>query len=252
MAMLASNAVAMPLTIVTDRGLRTDEELPVLLRPSLILIDQRSLTRDSLGSWLTASLSGFVVRLAASVEQAVDLAAGTSLPALVIYHIGGRRVDSPQVKDVLGQLARELQGVPVAVLADDEDLEAVMAALRVGVRGYIPTNLSASAAVEVVRLICAGETYAPTSSFLKDAVEVTAGNERSRPQPAQGGFSARQLQIINCLRRGIANKCIAYELSMSQGTVKVHIRNIMKKLGAQNRTQVVIMTNSLLNGTDAR
>jgi DNA-binding NarL/FixJ family response regulator len=55
-------------------------------------------------------------------------------------------------------------------------------------------------------------------------------------------FSPRQSQILDCLRRGMANKLIAYELNMCESTVKVHIRNIMKKLNATNRTQVAYMT----------
>ena len=56
------------------------------------------------------------------------------------------------------------------------------------------------------------------------------------------GFTPRQSEILNCLRRGLSNKLIAYELQMCESTVKIHVRNIMKKLGATNRTQVVSMT----------
>lgn len=245
---LPNVAVVTPLTVVSDSRSRGEDRSPTPQQPSLMLIDQRALTRDSLGAWLTGSLSGFMVRLAASVGEAIDRAGLDSHLALVIYHIGGHRVSSPQIADALAQLARELRNVPVAVMADAEDPDAVILALKAGVRGYIPTNLSASAAVEVVRLICAGESYAPTSSFMRQA---TSRGEGPWPAPPLGGFSNRQLQIIHCLRRGIPNKCIAYELSMSQGTVKVHIRNIMKKLGARNRTQVVIMTNELAIDTAA-
>ena len=59
------------------------------------------------------------------------------------------------------------------------------------------------------------------------------------------GFTRRQSQILDCLRRGMANKLIAYELNMCESTVKVHVRNIMKKLKATNRTQVAYMTRGL-------
>jgi DNA-binding NarL/FixJ family response regulator len=161
--------------------------------------------------------------------------------------------------------------VPVAVLADDEDLDAIMAALRSGARGYIPTNLRPPAVIEAVRLICAGEVYAPTASFLRAIEQGSDLSVRMPPQEIKIGgpslkahsekerpsadtdllrFSSRQLEILRCLRWGIPNKCIAYELSMSQGTVKVHIRNIMKKLGARNRTQVVIMTSHLADDVE--
>ena len=56
------------------------------------------------------------------------------------------------------------------------------------------------------------------------------------------GLTPRQSEILNCLRRGLSNKLIAYELQMCESTVKIHVRNIMKKIGATNRTQVVSMT----------
>ena len=57
-------------------------------------------------------------------------------------------------------------------------------------------------------------------------------------------FSPRQLQVLKGLRQGKQNKIIAYELGMCESTVKVHIRHIMKKLNARNRTQVVLLTNN--------
>ncbi len=58
-------------------------------------------------------------------------------------------------------------------------------------------------------------------------------------------FTARQAAVIEALRRGKANKIIAYELSMCESTVKVHIRNIMKKLNATNRTEVAYKMDTL-------
>ena len=56
------------------------------------------------------------------------------------------------------------------------------------------------------------------------------------------GFTRRQSQILDCLRRGMANKLIAYELNMRENTVKVHIRDIMKKLNATNRARALYLT----------
>jgi DNA-binding NarL/FixJ family response regulator len=63
------------------------------------------------------------------------------------------------------------------------------------------------------------------------------------------GFTLRETEVLSHLQQGKANKTIAYELNMALSTVKVHVRNIMKKLSATNRTQVVASLNS---GTGAR
>jgi DNA-binding NarL/FixJ family response regulator len=59
-------------------------------------------------------------------------------------------------------------------------------------------------------------------------------------------FTRRQVAVIDALRKGKANKIIAYELNMCESTVKVHVRNIMKKLNARNRTEVAYLANELL------
>jgi len=64
--------------------------------------------------------------------------------------------------------------------------------------------------------------------------------------PQLGSFSSRQANVIEALRRGKSNKVIAYELNMCESTVKVHVRNIMKRLNAKNRTEVAFMANEML------
>jgi DNA-binding NarL/FixJ family response regulator len=133
--------------------------------------------------------------------------------------------------------------VPVAILSDYEDPENIRAAFDLGVRGYIPTSLASLVAAQAVHLICAGGTFAPADALLSSAGTRGGGDGA----PVIEGFTQRQAQILDCLRRGMANKLIAYELNMCESTVKVHIRNIMKKLNATNRTQVVYLTNGLFD-----
>ena len=75
--------------------------------------------------------------------------------------------------------------------------------------------------------------------------------QRAAGEPLIEGFTQRQAEILDCLRRGMANKLIAYELDMCESTVKVHIRHIMKKLNATNRTQVAYLTRGFFeSGTE--
>ena len=66
------------------------------------------------------------------------------------------------------------------------------------------------------------------------------------PDQMQGEFTAKQVSVIEGIRRGKANKTIAYELNMCESTVKVHIRNIMKKLNVRNRTELALKASSFL------
>jgi DNA-binding NarL/FixJ family response regulator len=95
-----------------------------------------------------------------------------------------------------------------------------------------------------MRLVLAGGVFVPASSLIAARL---APNKTSNGAPqANGMFTARQVAVIEAVRRGKANKIIAHELNMRESTVKVHVRNIMKKLKARNRTEVAYMTSALL------
>jgi DNA-binding NarL/FixJ family response regulator len=96
-----------------------------------------------------------------------------------------------------------------------------------------------------MHLICLGGTFAPPRALLSQSHHSRA---TTAEEPLVEGFTQRQTQILDCLRRGMANRRIASELNMSEGTVKVHIRNAMKKLNAANRTEVVYLTRDLFQG----
>jgi len=204
----------------------------------VIYLDPRAFTRDCVARCLQASLSEYRVLPLADSEriEGVNLA-GSPIRAVLI-NTGAERVSSAETASLVSRVREALPGVPVAILSDHEDRESVREAFNLGVRGYIPTSLASLVAVGAVSLVCVGGTFVPASVLL---------SEDAAPRPQTDdlqikGFTQRQTQILDCLRRGMANKLIAYELDMCQSTVKVHIRNIMKKLNATNRTQVVYLT----------
>jgi DNA-binding NarL/FixJ family response regulator len=213
--------------------------------PKLIYFDPRAFTRDCVGRWLQAHLGEFGVTSIADLEaierEPVDLDGIRG----VIINAGPERTSSVAVVNLTARVAEIFPDIPIVVLSDHEDAENIREAFELGVRGYIPTSLASLVAVEAVRLVCAGGTFAPTAVLLS-SWRTRGGADGA---PLIEGFTQRQAQILGCLRRGMANKLIAYELNMCESTVKVHIRNIMKKLKATNRTQVVYLTNGFFEGT---
>lgn len=211
--------------------------------PTVVFIDGRSLTRDSIAHCLRANLVGFRIVAVADLDTAIGQSRSNGPVALFMLNIGSASVDRAAVAEQLAELVAQLGDTPLAVLAEDDSPEAAMVALRLGVRGYLPTSLKASVVVEAVRLICAGEIYAPLSVLLSGRQRSGHGHE---PQSEQRGrFPRRQAEILGCLRKGMANKQIAIELGVSEGTVKVHIRRIMQKLEVANRTQIVVRTQEM-------
>ncbi|MCE3248448.1 MAG: two component transcriptional regulator, LuxR family [Geminicoccaceae bacterium] len=208
---------------------------------TLIYLDPRTFTRDCIGRWLQSHLGGFSVCALPDPEQIMTLSTVGDETRAVIINTGPERMSSPGIASLMARVRELAPAVPVAVLSDYEDADNVRAAFELGVHGYIPTSLASGVAVQAVHLVCAGGTFAPAAALLSPS-DARSGSDGA---PLIDGFTQRQGQILDCLRRGMANKLIAYELNMCESTVKVHIRNIMKKLHATNRTQVVYLTNGL-------
>ncbi len=138
--------------------------------------------------------------------------------------------------------------MPIMLVSDKEEPDLIVAFLERNIRGFISTNLSISVMLRAIDLVSAGGVFVPASCLIRA--------QRRPANPASpaghGVFTARQAVVVEALRRGKANKIIAYELNMRESTVKVHVRNIMRKLKATNRTEVAYLANQLLTGVDLK
>ena len=124
-------------------------------------------------------------------------------------------------------------GVPIVVLASNSDANVARAAISDGAKGYVPATMGFEIAVEAVRFVLSGGTYVPMDYFIAPQLAM--------PKPATpSGVTTRELAVVRAIQQGKSNKIIAYELNMCESTVKVHVRNLMKKLNAKNRTDVAI------------
>jgi DNA-binding NarL/FixJ family response regulator len=168
--------------------------------------------------------------------------------ALLILCISGiARDQAEQQLETL--LAEKEPGTIIVVVGDHESSSRVRQLMGKGIRGYIPTSLPLRATIEALNLIQAGGTFAPADSLLDP---VSEGDDRAPAARSNTAmmFTAKQTAVIEAIRRGKANKVIAYELNMCESTVKVHVRNIMKKLQAKNRTQVALLTQHMARPRD--
>jgi DNA-binding NarL/FixJ family response regulator len=139
-------------------------------------------------------------------------------------------------------LCEKLPHVPVVVLSSHawkEDPHQLRAVLSAGARGFIPSaGMSIQPAIAAIRLVMDGGSFAPA--------DLVAGTKLSCGEAAvPARTTLRENEVLSHLRHGQSNKIIAYELGMSECTVKVHARNIMRKMGATNRTQAVYKSQQL-------
>ena len=126
--------------------------------------------------------------------------------------------------------------VPVTVGAEGTKIQRVLSALKCAARGYIPANIGIGVAAEAIALARAGGVFVPASSLLAAKEMITSSTTAAKC--GDHSFTPREMSVADALRRGKSNKIIAYEMNLCESTVKVHIRNIMKKLHATNRTEV--------------
>ena len=208
----------------------------------IVIIDVHALSRECLARVLSHERH-VSIECHSSLDEwmATGQLARPSLVVLCQYGCS----DTEAIKEVerLTELAPQIGHCPAVILSDNEDPDLIVRMLGKNVRGYVPTSLSIAVAMQAIELARAGGVYVPASSLIA-AHRV----QEAPPTPAQktnGLFTARQAAVVEALRRGKANKIIAYELKMRESTVKVHVRNIMKKLHATNRTEVAYLVNCL-------
>jgi DNA-binding NarL/FixJ family response regulator len=156
---------------------------------------------------------------------------------LLVYHCHGDEMDEFDAAfwQELATLA------PTIILSSGSARDFILKMFERGVRGYIPTeSTTLELALEILRLIRAGGSFVPLGVLAPSATEPSATDMISdaRQLPA-AKFTTREKSVITLLKLGTSNKIIAYELQMSESTVKVHIRNIMRKMKVKNRTEVV-------------
>lgn len=208
---------------------------------TVVVIEPRSFVRECLIRSI-AAVTGWSI---ASYETpAAFLRAGDTACSLVVLCVGdGAFLEEEGEGPIVADIAAR---APIALMADSEEPSQIVAALERGVHGYIPTSVPLQVAVEAMRLVRAGGIYIPASSLIASQ---KAHSEPVSVEPQSTSlFTTRQIAVIEALRKGKANKIIAYELNMRESTVKVHVRNIMKKLNARNRTEVAYLANAMKSG----
>lgn len=213
----------------------------VSCRMTVVIIERRELIRDCLAQALRATGNHEVIAFS-SLSEWLAICDHTAASLVVLSCAG--RTEAEQIGQQMRRLVQVKKPLPAIVVSDSEDLTQVLGALNNGARGFIPTNISLDVAVEAMRVVNAGGVFVPASCL------AAANAPAARPaleNSGKGIFTARQAAVVDGIRRGKANKMIAYELNLRESTVKVHIRNIMKKLNARNRTEVAFIANSIEN-----
>jgi DNA-binding NarL/FixJ family response regulator len=139
-------------------------------------------------------------------------------------------------------LCKRYPSVPVVIISANEDPVVIQRALEHGAAGFIPKSSSIDTITEAIAAILMGEIWSPdtTTSNLpgSNVSEVELAERMAQLTP-------QQFKVLMMMSQGLLNKQIAYDLGVSEATIKAHVTAIMNKLRVSNRTQAVLAANQL-------
>ena len=210
----------------------------------LLILDGRALGRECLARTLINHGLTMDVAAYGSIDEWREMKGNCPPVAAVLLNVGACK--DGEIATEIPKLISLFRPAPVVVLSDSDDIAQILRVLESGAQGYIPTSVGVDVCIEAIGLAIAGGVFVPASSVL--AARHLIATERQEVPPLVGMFTVRQAEVVEALRKGKANKIIAYELKLRESTVKVHIRHIMKKLKANNRTEVACKLNGLSSG----
>ena len=211
------------------------------LAGKLCIVDDRRLYRECLQRSIQSVLP--VPSEALSTLSELENLHGRGLARLSL--ISMTRQNAVDIQRTLGRLPDLTGGAPIVILSADPEFDTMRAAIGYGAKGYIPMTMRFEIAMEALHIVLAGGTYVPAECILTAA---PSSGKPSSSLAAPGAVTARELAVARAVHLGKTNKVIARELNMRESTVKVHVRHIMKKLRAKNRTEVAIKSTRLITG----
>jgi DNA-binding NarL/FixJ family response regulator len=139
-------------------------------------------------------------------------------------------------------LCKKYPSVPVVIISANEDPVVIRRALEHGAAGFIPKSSSIQTITQAISAILMGEIWSPTTVQAH-----LPGNNTSEINLAEqmAQLTPQQFKVLMLMSQGLLNKQIAFDLGVSEATIKAHVTAIMNKLGVTNRTQAVLAANQL-------
>jgi DNA-binding NarL/FixJ family response regulator len=201
-------------------------------KTTIIIADDHPLFRGALRQALGLALPQAQIREAGDLNDLIKALREDDAADLILLDLA---MPGAQGFSGLIYLRAQHPAIPVAIVSASEDAANVRRAMSFGAAGFIPKSADSARIAEAVAAILAGETWVDPDlpgTGQDDAVDAIARRLAS--------LTPQQVRVLMMLSEGLLNKQIAYELNVSEATVKAHVSAILQKLGVDSRTQAVI------------
>ncbi len=205
---------------------------------TLIIADDHPLFRGALRQAIGPLLADATVIEAGSLEELADKLQRGADADLILLDL-----TMPGVQGFSGLIFLRAQhpDVPVVIVSATEDPTVIRRAVEFGASGFIPKTLPIERIGEAIRAVLAGDVWVPAE------IDLNAPEDREAADLVRrlATLTPQQVRVLMMLSEGLLNKQIAYELGVSEATVKAHVSAILQKLGVESRTQAVIASSRI-------
>jgi len=205
---------------------------------TIVIADDHPLFRGALRQAISSLMPDARVVEASGMEELTSLLAQQRDFDLILLDLS-----MPGVQGFSGLIYLRAQhpGVPVAIVSGNEEPAIIRRAIEFGASGFIPKSLDVDSIGKAIGAVLAGDTWTPPD------VDLTAPEDKETADLVRrlATLTPQQVRVLMMLSEGLLNKQIAYELSVSEATVKAHVSAILDKLGVDSRTQAVIVASKI-------
>ncbi|ENU57492.1 Transcriptional regulator, LuxR family [Acinetobacter guillouiae MSP4-18] len=209
---------------------------------NILIVDDHPLFRHALIQAVRYSLPQAQISETAAVNEFYERLENGPEPDLVLLDLN---LPGASGFSALVHVRAQYPALPIIVVSAHEDASIIQRAIAHGAMGYIPKSAHPSHIGEAIRQVLDGDIWLPPNlpaanmNFDPRAADETALAERIQ------SLTPQQFRVLMMVAEGLLNKQIAYELDVSEATIKAHVTAIFRKLGVQNRTQAVLAINAL-------
>ncbi len=207
----------------------------------LVIADDHPLFRGALREAVTGLFERVDIAEAGTFNEVAELLERGSDVDLVLLDLA-----MPGVRGFSGlmYLRAQYPGVPVIVVSANDDPAAIRRCMEFGASGFIPKTLGIEAMRGAISRILRGGVWTPPD------VDLSTGSdaETAALMARMATLTPQQVRVLMMLSEGLLNKQIAYQLGVSEATVKAHVSAILQKLGVESRTQAVIAAAKIESG----
>lgn len=208
------------------------------MMPTLLIADDHPLFREALRGVAARVMPGARVREADSVDALYALVEAESDADLLLLDLN---MPGAQGFSALVHLRALHPQLPIVVVSAREEPAVMRRALDHGAIGFIPKSADAATLGEAIGTVLAGDRWAPPAAFNAPAAHPDELDVARRLRD----LTPQQFRVLQMIGSGLLNKQVGYELGVSEATIKAHVTAILRKLGANNRTQAVLIAGRL-------